>query len=184
MADQRLALSPEDRAHAARAVADRLPTFAPMVMAGCVGAFAAMRGELDLSPTLALLGAAGVEIVYPRVTVGHPRLQFFKTRAQDLRPGAYGILEPPPDAVAVPFASINVILVPGLAFDTAGARLGYGGGYYDEVAARFRGRLVGVGYEFQVVDQCPVGTGDEPIHFLVTEARAIRCETRTASAQP
>ena len=77
-----------------------------------------------------------------------------------------------------------MLLVPGLAFDGQGRRLGYGGGYYDETVRRLRGRgtgrgfLVGVGFDFQLIDHCPAGEGDVTIDCVVTDARVVRCGRR------
>jgi 5-formyltetrahydrofolate cyclo-ligase len=122
-------------------------------------------------------------VVYPRVTAGQPRLRFhWVAGPDDLQPGAYGILEPQEACPEVAAGDLDVILLPGLAFDPAGGRLGYGGGYYDEVGGLVRreGRalLVGVGYDFQVVDRCPAGEDDVGIDRVVTEARVVRCRER------
>jgi 5-formyltetrahydrofolate cyclo-ligase len=75
-----------------------------------------------------------------------------------------------------------VILLPGLAFDQEGHRLGYGGGYYDEVGALVRREgkalLVGLGFDFQLVDRCPAADGDVDIDRVVTDARVVRCRAR------
>jgi 5-formyltetrahydrofolate cyclo-ligase len=69
--------------------------------------------------------------------------------------------------------------VPGLAFDGRGNRLGFGGGYYDEwlaaAADRRPGLVVGLGYDFQVVDACPADERDARVDCVVTDARVIRC---------
>ena len=73
----------------------------------------------------------------------------------------------------------DIVLAPLLAFDDAGRRLGYGGGYYDRTlrALRERGPIlaVGVGYEAQLVETVPSGDDDEKLDWIVTEERAIRC---------
>jgi 5-formyltetrahydrofolate cyclo-ligase len=80
---------------------------------------------------------------------------------------------------------IDLFLVPGLVFDTNGARIGYGGGYYDELAAYVRAhpdatgaRFVGYTYDFQVLDTCPTGEWDVPLDAVVTDERVIRCGDR------
>ena len=76
-------------------------------------------------------------------------------------------------------AAIDLMILPGLAFDRQGHRLGYGGGYYDEAAgvlrAAGRGFLVGVAYDFQIVDHCPAGAGDVGVDCVVTEREVVRC---------
>jgi 5-formyltetrahydrofolate cyclo-ligase len=99
-------------------------------------------------------------------------------RWEALRPGAYGVLEPPADSAAIPLGAGDLVLVPGVAFDAAGYRLGRGKGYYDRSFARPRGGaehplLLGVGYEFQVVAVVPHGVRDRRLDAVVTE-RAVR----------
>jgi 5-formyltetrahydrofolate cyclo-ligase len=178
-------LSPAERAQASIAVCDRLLQIPEIAAARTLAAFAAARGEIDvLAAALARL-QAGTRVVYPRVTAdASPRLKFHVVlHPADLRPGAFGILEPASSAAEVAVEDIDVVLAPGLAFDPTGRRLGYGGGYYDEVAARVRGRggmgglLVGVGFDFQVMDKdtIPAGAGDIDVDCIATDARLIRC---------
>jgi 5-formyltetrahydrofolate cyclo-ligase len=103
--------------------------------------------------------------------------------AAELVPDAHGIPAPRPDAPLVPPRSIDLFLVPGLAFDRKGARLGQGGGYYDDLGrwleahgsgGRGGARLVGLGYDFQLVDACPAGERDVVLDALVTDQRVLR----------
>ncbi len=152
-----------------------------LVGARVFSAYVPTRGELDVSAVVEARVAAGVTAVYPRVTAELPRLRFHVvTGDTPLSVGAYGIFEPPADAPEIPAEAIDVVIVPGLAFDLEGRRLGYGGGYYDELAHRLRahgrGFLVGVGYDFQLVGRCPSGDGDATLDCIVTDARVIRCD--------
>jgi 5-formyltetrahydrofolate cyclo-ligase len=78
----------------------------------------------------------------------------------------------------VSIGQLDLVIVPGLAFDAQGGRLGFGGGYYDGALAAARGAgrpaLIGLAYDFQIVDACPVGPGDLPVDLVVTEARVLR----------
>jgi 5-formyltetrahydrofolate cyclo-ligase len=90
---------------------------------------------------------------------------------RDLAEGSYGILEPRPDLIE-PFdvEKIDLVLVPGLAFDPDGFRLGRGAGYYDRFLKTLPPRTlkVGVAFDFQIVDQVPRQAWDQPVHVLVT----------------
>jgi 5-formyltetrahydrofolate cyclo-ligase len=110
---------------------------------------------------------------------GRPRIRFHLAALSDLRPGRWGIQEPDAQCPEVRAADVAVMIVPGLAFDASGRRLGFGGGYYDEVlAGQGTGRprlVVGLGYDFQVVDVCPADEHDARVDCVVTDARVIRC---------
>lgn len=88
-----------------------------------------------------------------------------KTR---LRPGAFGIPEPE-EPVPVPKAAVDLILVPGLAFDRAGFRLGYGGGYYDRYLADWPGPSLGLAFSDCVTARLPREPLDRPVTQLITE---------------
>lgn len=91
--------------------------------------------------------------------------------------GKMGVQEPAmPDWVD----AVDVIVVPGLAFDPSGARLGHGGGHYDRILAAL-GRVpvrIGVAFDFQVVDRVPADERDESVDAVVTEKRSLRCGNR------
>ena len=93
-----------------------------------------------------------------------------------MEPGRFGIREPKPQ-VGTPqaIADIDAILVPAVAFDRRGYRVGYGGGYYDRFLPELRGRAVRVGLAFacQLVDSVPAGAHDVPVDFIVTETEII-----------
>ncbi|HSZ84085.1 MAG TPA: 5-formyltetrahydrofolate cyclo-ligase, partial [Polyangia bacterium] len=100
------------------------------------------------------------------------------TGADDLCDGPHGLREPRASCAEVPVESIDVMLVPGLAFDGAGRRLGYGGGYYDDAGRTLRARrsaslLIGLAYDFQIVDACPADARDVAVDVVVTERRVL-----------
>lgn len=181
MRQAREALAPGEHARASAAVAARLLDLPEVAGAGTLATFAAARGEIDPAGAVAARAAAGARVAFPRVVAdGLPRLRFHLVlQPGDLQPGAFGILEPQAACPEVAAGELDVVLVPGLAFDPQGRRLGYGGGYYDEVAARLRelgrGFLVGVGFDFQLRDEVPAGEGDVSIDCVVTDARVVRC---------
>lgn len=200
-------LSAPEHARASQAAADRLLTVPEFLAARTLAAFAPARGEIDVGAAVAARLGAGVRVVYPRVTADTSlRLKFHVVlHPGQLRPGAFGIPEPAADADEVAVDEIDVVLAPGLAFDPTGRRLGYGGGFYDEVAARLRekfsgsarglpvrlaggpglpagpagpgarGFLLGVGFDFQLFETIPAGEGDVSIDCVVTDARVVRC---------
>jgi 5-formyltetrahydrofolate cyclo-ligase len=94
----------------------------------------------------------------------------------DLAEGRLGILEPKPAAVRPVHTDLpDVWVVPGLAFDTSGNRLGRGMGYFDQLLADARGVKVALAYDFQVLDEVPAAPHDVRMDFIVTEHRTIKC---------
>src|SRR5947207_9630091 len=122
MSERRAQLDPADRLQAARGACERLLAMAELEevvrRAGCVAGFLAVRSEID--PALALEEARrrGARIVYPRVANDRqPRLCFHAVDSSELRAGRFGIPEPPIGSAEVPVGDIDLMIVPGLAFD-------------------------------------------------------------------
>jgi 5-formyltetrahydrofolate cyclo-ligase len=181
MREARERVSPEDRGRMGQGAGAALLGLPELVAARVFSAYVPTRGELDVSFVVEERVRAGATVVYPRVAAEGPRLRFHVVVPDTpMVLGAYGILEPPVDAPEIPAEAIDVVLVPGLAFDEQGKRLGYGGGYYDELAQRLRahgrGFLVGLGYDFQLVESIPAGDGDAALDCIITDARVIRME--------
>lgn len=99
---------------------------------------------------------------------------------EDLAPGLWNIPEPKPDKMRpVAPKDIDFVVVPGVAFDEAGNRMGYGGGYYDRFFPELRDGvpLVAVTFELQMLPLIPVAPWDRQVDIIVTEKRIIRCQT-------
>jgi 5-formyltetrahydrofolate cyclo-ligase len=174
-------VAPADALRAGTAAADHLLRAPECRALGADGAlvavYAALPEELPTAPLIERLRTRGAVLVYPRVTPGQKRLTFHRVAgAAELRPGVLSIPEPPADAPVVPVERIGLFVVPGLAFDPAGNRLGFGAGHYDITLADNPHALrVGMAYEFQVVDAVPAGPGDVRMGLVVTDAGVRRC---------
>lgn len=94
----------------------------------------------------------------------------------DFIEGPYGIRQPlfSPQKV-VPVSEIKLVIVPGVAFDMKGNRLGWGKGYYDRLLESSKAIKVGFAYEFQVVNELPTDTHDVKMDYIITEGRVIKC---------
>jgi len=142
-----------------------------------VALYAGVRGEVPTGRIREAYLAAGAKLYYPRVA-GKGALAFYPHREGDgWEQGPYGIPEPPRPRGSRPrTAGFDLVVVPGVAFDRKGRRLGQGFGYYD----RFLGALpegvtrVGLAFWHQVVPEVPVDAWDVPVHALVTEEGVIR----------
>ncbi len=99
----------------------------------------------------------------------------------ELSPGCFGVLEPAPGHIRpYPPAEIDLVIVPGVAFDCEGNRLGMGGGYYDKFLSPLSGRraAVGLAFGFQVISSVPSERHDTRVDFIITEDSVIDCSLR------
>lgn len=95
-----------------------------------------------------------------------------------LQPGPFGILQPRPSSFRpIQPSEIDVWILPGIAFDEEGNRLGFGGGYYDRFLPGRRGAAVGLAFDFQIVKSLPVEVNDHSIDQVITEKRTIFCRS-------
>ncbi len=93
----------------------------------------------------------------------------------ELEMGSFGIPEPR-ELRPVEAEVIELIIVPGIAFDVHGSRIGYGNGYYDRFLKAVRAKKIALAYELQIVDEIPNHTNDIKMDMIVTEERAINCQ--------
>ena len=173
-------LPANERSAAAEAIAAR-----PFPLAICPGTivsgFMPMRSEINPLPLMKMLADAGAQLALP-VTGrrGQPLMIRAWRWGEPLAAGVWGIREPKPEA---PQVDPDVVLVPLLAFDRAGARLGYGGGYYDLTLARLRSRkpvmAVGVAYAIQEIEQVPTTPRDAVLDLVLTEREVIDLRSRS-----
>ncbi|HEX3036399.1 MAG TPA: 5-formyltetrahydrofolate cyclo-ligase [Thermodesulfobacteriota bacterium] len=119
---------------------------------------------------------SGKEIYFPRVEGGS--LKFLRVcDLSELEPGKFGIPEPPRDRKKIEIQDIELVVIPGVAFDLSGRRLGYGKGYYDRaISGVARKKRIGLAYSFQLLDMVPAEIGDERVGVVVTESGVIFCE--------
>jgi 5-formyltetrahydrofolate cyclo-ligase len=172
VAPLRRAVSARAAARAAASIADRLLAEPALRRAARVALYAALPDEVPTRPLFDALAALGAARLFPRVTRAEV-LEFAPVADWgELRLGRYGVPEPPPQAAAVELAEGDLVLVPGVAFDRAGNRLGRGRGCYDRTfpaGASGSPLLVGIAYELQLVARVPHGPGDRRMHAVVTE---------------
>lgn len=162
---ERVELSIEVCASAAAWLASRLPAGA------IVAVYAAKGSEVDVTALDVALRAAGFGVAYPRVLDDGRVLAFHALRIDELVPSRFGLREPSADAPETAVADIAAFVVPGLAFDREGGRIGWGRGHYDAtLAAAARDTLrVGLAFECQVVEHVPRDPHDALLHVIITE---------------
>jgi 5-formyltetrahydrofolate cyclo-ligase len=151
-----------------------------------VALYSPVQNEVSTDALLAHAIAEGRKVFYPRLEPGFCLVLVQIDSVADLRPGHFGILEPKGVAVlSDTYGEGLIVFVPGVAFDTHGRRLGRGKGWYDRLLKRLGGNAVfiGLGYEFQIVEEVPAEPWDQNVHYIVTEERVIDCTEISAQSK-
>lgn len=154
-------------------VVSGLFTWLSVRLPGTISAFLAMPHEIDLSPLFQRL--PGWRWVLARVEEDGGLT--FRDRDAPIERHRFGMEQPTDWGPVIPIAEIDVFLVPGVAFDRSGGRLGHGGGFYDRVLSQRRNdsEAVGVTLEARVVEVIPMGQHDQRVGWLATETGVTEC---------
>lgn len=180
MLARRQALSPAVVAAAGETVTKRVLALPQWATAREILLYLSVRNEVETRGLVERALAEGRGVLLPRCRPGVSGLLDLGPVGDlsEARPGRYDILEPPAEVCRPPEAfAPDVIVVPGVAFDRTGRRLGFGGGYYDRLLAlpAMAGAfVVGLAYAFQVVPQVPAASWDRPMDAVITEQATYR----------
>ena len=169
---RREALPEEQRASLSSRIVAGVLDLRPYRLSNVVLAYASFGTELRTDGFLRRVLGDGKTLLLPRVEPDGLTLYEVRDLARDLSPGTWGIREPIPDRCPIVEPGIvDFALIPGVAFDRKGGRLGYGGGFYDRLLPGLPDDppLISVAFEVQMVDEVPLGPHDAPVHAVVTE---------------
>ena len=170
------ALSDAERAAASQAIAERFGRRADFAAARAILVTLPFRNEWDSRVLVRAALRAGKTVAAPRVDDAKRMLELYAIAdpERDVVSSAQGIPEPAPHCLPVARERIDFVVVPGVAFDSYGNRLGYGGGYYDRLLPLLPGaaRIAGA-FDLQIVPCVPVGPNDTAVDAVVTESREI-----------
>jgi len=159
-------------------IADNFLVRLPWRRASTVAGYVSLGDEADVAPLLGLLAGQGVNLALPAVTERDAALEFRCWKLED--PLEFGPFATQHPNDAAERATPDMLLVPMLAYDLEGGRLGYGGGYYDRTleALRAAGPVIAVGIAFaaQRMDNLPRETHDQPLDWIVTESEVWEIE--------
>jgi 5-formyltetrahydrofolate cyclo-ligase len=172
--ERRDAIPDAERIAQVMAATDRLAALPELQTASVVMAFWSFGSEIATGPVVERLVDAGVSVALPRIAAR-------ELEPRRYRPGdpvtetPFGAMEPSDGDLVVPDA-IDVVIVPAVAYDREGRRIGYGGGYYDRFLARTPAFRVGFGFDEQLVDEpLPAGAFDLGVDAIVTASQVVRC---------
>ncbi len=137
-----------------------------------------LQGEPDIRPLMARALEEGKAVLLPRFD---PQTRSYHAArigspGRDLRAGKFGVMEPTDACATAPLEGIDQALVPGVAFDAAGRRLGRGAGYYDRILERTKGDRVGIAFDWQMVAKVPEETHDVRMTGIITPSRRLICD--------
>lgn len=144
--------------------------------AGCIFCFVSFRSEVNTINILETSISGGKTIAVPQIDLktGEMKAKIIKDLEKDLCPGEYGIREPAALCKEADYSMLDLIIAPGLAFTLTGARLGYGGGYYDRfIQKNCNIPVCALAYNVQIVDYLPLKEHDIPVDYLITEKGII-----------
>lgn len=182
---RRDALSIAEAADKTRLIEERVLRFSPYIFSRAVALYSPTRNEVGTQGIRDHAFREGKKVFHPRVA-GDAGCDFVELkRAEELRPGRYGILEPSGDTLLTQGDEEGlVVFVPALAFDLLGNRLGRGGGWYDRALSRFGAgvTLAGLAYEFQIFDRLPAEGWDCKVDHIITERRVVDCRDRPSDS--
>ncbi len=174
-------LPPEVRRILSRGIGRRLLSLPEFWRARCVLLYLAFRSEVETQPLIEQVQAMGKEVAVP-VARDEPRglVPCRYSCPADLARTNLGVLEPRPEcACPVELAQIDLVVVPGTAFDLRGGRLGYGLGYYDRLLSEMPLALrVALAFECQLLPEVAIEPHDLPVDIILTEERVLRTLAR------
>lgn len=173
MLHRRSTMLPDQVARLSHFAQQRLLATELFAAAQSLALYSPVRNETATNKVFDVACRQGKQVYYPRVT--GDRLHFVQINSPaQLVSGSFGVLEPAAN-LRNSQQTPELILVPGIAFDRRGHRLGYGRGFYDRYLACCSDQVVRVGfaYSFQLCDALPVGAGDQPVDALVTDTQTI-----------
>jgi 5-formyltetrahydrofolate cyclo-ligase len=175
LAAVRRTLSGETRALHAAAMNRLLVAHPAFLAARVVLAYSALRFEIDPLAAVEAAWAAKKVVALPRIVPETRALTLHAYEAGDeLVESGFVVREPLPSAPRIDPLEVDLVLVPGLAFDVRGQRLGYGQGYYDRLLPSLsRARRVGLAYELSLLAEVPSAAHDAPVDVVITERRAL-----------
>ncbi len=165
--NKRRSLTPEDHACLSKRIVEKLKGLQSLLQAKKPVLFCPFDNEPDITPLFSYVMNKTGSLILPKVK-GDSLVLYSIQEINDLEVGSFCIMEPTNGEQIDP-KDVDFILVPGVAFDKKGYRLGFGKGYYDRLLPKTEAFKVGVCYSFQVLKTLPIDPWDVPMDLVVTE---------------
>ena len=166
----RLDLPADIKADYDKAICDALMQLVSFRHSDTLLMYAPLEGEIDVMPIAEKALELGKRVAFPRC-VEEPRNLDFKYvgSVDELKSGSYSIADPTEDMESVTDYSKSICIIPGVVFDNAGYRVGYGKGYYDRFLAAYDGTKFGLAYSECILNEVPRGRFDRHVDILISE---------------
>lgn len=180
MARNRRELSDESVRIKSRLITEKFAALAEFQASRNILFFLSLPREVQTDEMIQMALDLGKKVYVPLVDANHQRLNISEIPGLDIdfEEKRFGIREPGPSHIKIASPEVlDFVLVPGVAFDRKGGRIGYGAGYYDKLLKEVSGHVVGVGvaFDFQVLDLIPQEEFDVPVQKILTEEKSIIC---------
>ena len=176
---QKKQLTPEERQRKSQVISESVHRFHAFQAAQFVQLYLSNETEVETTPLFHLARRLKKQIVVPLIDIKNKTLTFSKlTRLGPdiLESGPFGIPQPRPAfQKKMQVDEIDLWIIPGVGFDRAGNRLGYGGGYYDRILHQVKNPVIGLAFDLQIIDHVPIEATDRPVDYIITEKRTIEC---------
>jgi len=174
--ERRDLLSVQERSDKSERIVEGVLSLPEVEAAGTVMAFWSFGSEVETSALIERLHQAGKRVVLPRIAEGEIAAVAYAP-GDPVTATSFGAMEPA-GADVVTAEDVDVVIVPGVAFDRRGGRVGYGGGFYDRLFSRAPAvPAVAVAFAVQLVDEVPQGRSDRRVDAIITEDEVIRPRT-------
>lgn len=168
-----------DKAQADQSIFERLNDFAPLRDANVFFTYVAKGSEVATNAIMQTFFGHKT-IIVPKVEEQQLCLyELHDVRA--LKLGSFGVHEPHECLPLQDLKRIDVALIPGIAFDRSGHRIGYGGGFFDRLLPQLHCTTIGLAYEFQMIEKVPTHDYDVGVNFIITDHTIYECNANTGS---
>lgn len=168
--EERLSLSLQQVQDFSKSIQERLMKSAFWPKAGKIGLYASVKNEVLTADLFQKALECGLHVYFPRVEQG---IHFYEVNGpDDLQRGSWSIPEPKQGCLPLEDETLDLLVLPGLGFSQNGHRLGYGKGFYDHYIFNQKNRptfCVGLAYQFQLIENLPHETHDQPMDAVLTE---------------
>lgn len=174
MLAHRKALSPQEFVSASLLVQESFLATENYRRARSIIVYAPINLEVDTGLIVSSALVSGKRVAFP-VVAGHELIFREVTDSSLLRKGSFGILEPGVESKPFMLEEADILILPGVAFDLKGHRIGYGKGYYDKTIHSLEGcgKIVGICFDFQLVDEILGESHDVKMDLIITEKRVV-----------